>query len=655
MSPVAAPTSFPVDGRRVIFYLFYDPRGIVDEYVTYKLERLRDQAEHIFVVVNGELTDEGRVALESVADTVWQRPNVGFDVWGYKSALEEFGPERLSGYDELILMNYTFFGPVRPFEPVFERMNALEVDFWGMTVHGAVDPNPYTLDDIMHAHIQSHWIAVRRSMFTSAEWAAYWGEMPMITSYVDSILGHESKFTHWFETLGFTKAVAFPPEDYPAAHPAFDNATMLLDDGCPVLKRRPFFHEPLYLDREAIIGRWLIESAESYGYPTHMILENMAHNAQPKVLNTNASMLEILPEAETEPGFDRSGGMRIAAVVHIFYDDMTDELLDKLETLPTAFDLYVTTTDEAKATVIREAIDARRSPLIARSEVRVMPSNRGRDLSGFFVAARDVLIGGQYDIIVKIHSKKTVQQAPNAGYFFKRQQFDNLLNSPGYTANLLALFQREPGLGLVFPPTIHIGYPTLGGAWFANREPAAKLFKRLGIRVPLDGVSPLAPFGAMFIARPEALRLLTEVEWKYEDYDLESNHTDGSLAHVQERAVSYAAGELGYHTRTVANAEYAAISHTFLEWKLDQLGAAIPGYAIDQVHLARNGGWMDTSDPVGFAKLYMSRHHPAIGTALRSGYRAARFAYRLVKRVSGRTPAPAALEQDAPERKKIDG
>jgi len=632
-------TKFPVDGRRVIFYLFYDPRGIVDEYVTYKLERLRQHAEHIFVVVNGDLTDEGRAALESVADTVWLRENVGFDVWGYKSALEEFGQERVEAYDELILMNYTFFGPVRPFEPVFERMNELEVDFWGMTMHGAVDPNPYTNEDVMHAHIQSHWITVRRSMFASDEWKSYWREMPMITSYVDSILSHESKFTHHFETFGFEKAVAFPPEDYPAAHPAFDNATMLLDDGCPVLKRRPFFHEPLYLDREAIIGRWLLDSAESYGYPVSLILTNMAHNAQPKVLNTNASMLEILPEAET--GFDRTQQMRIAAIVHIFYDDMTDELIDKLITLPTPFDLYITTTDEAKAELIREVIERRSEPLIAAYEVRVMPSNRGRDLSGFFVAARDVTLSGKYDILVKIHSKKTVQQAPNAGYFFKRQQFDNLLNSPGYTANLLSLFQREPGLGVVFPPTIHIGYPTLGGAWFANRKPAAALFKKLGIRVPLDGVSPLAPFGAMFIARPEALTLLTQVDWQYEDYDLESNHTDGSLAHVQERAVSYAAGELGFHTRTVANAEYASISHTFLEWKLDQLGAAIPGYAIDQVHLARNGGWMDTSDPVGFAKLYLSRHRPVLGAVLRFGYIPFRFGYRVLRKVTRRSPKPS--------------
>ena len=89
-----------------------------------------------------QLTAGGPQRLEGVADTVWERENVGFDVWGYKDALEQFGAERLAEYDELILMNYTWFGPVRPFEPVFERMDARAVDFWGMTDHGEEIPEP---------------------------------------------------------------------------------------------------------------------------------------------------------------------------------------------------------------------------------------------------------------------------------------------------------------------------------------------------------------------------------------------------------------------------------------------------------------------------------------------------------------------------------
>jgi lipopolysaccharide biosynthesis protein len=604
---------FPAGGRRVIFYLFYDVRGVVDDYIPYKLERLRSFAEDIIVVVNGDLTDESRQRLEAVADDVWQRPNEGFDVGGYQAVLHRFGAERLAEYDEVVLMNYTWFGPVRPFEPIFERMNATDADFWGITEHDAVDPHPHGLDEPMPLHLQSHWIAVRKRMFTSDTWRSYWDEMPLITSYDQSILHHESRFTRHFGEAGFRHVAAFPAADYPTTpHAAFDAALQLIHDGCPVLKRRTFFHDPLYLDREAIIGRWIIDAAEQGGYPGGHILQNMAHTAAPKILNTNASMLEILPDVDLG-GYDRSRPFRVAATVHIFYEDLTDELLDRLAMLPGPYDLYVTTTDETKAAYIRERIAARADVQVGTSEVRVLPSNRGRDLSAFFIGVRDVVVGGGYDLVVKIHSKKTVQQGAGVGTFFKRQQLDNLLNSPGYAANLFALFQREEHLGIVFPPTVHIGFPTLGGAWFTNKELTQALFDRIGVHIPLDEVSPLGAMGAMWIARPEALKLLTDIEYSYEDYQPETEHGDGSLAHVQERAVAYVAGELGYHTRTVANPEYAAISHTFLEFKLDQLSRPVQGYAIDEARVVREHA--DTSIRLaqgfrGFVKEWLVRYHP---------------------------------------------
>ena len=171
---VVEPAQFPADGRRVVFYLLHDNRGDVDDYIVYKLSELRPFAEHIFVVVNGELTAEGRARLDAVADTVWVRANVGFDVWGYKTAMEQFGLDRLAEYDELILMNYTWFGPVRSFAPLFERMDQVPGHFWGLTDYGEEIPNPYTRTGILHRHIQSHWIAVRRTMFTSAQWQCAW-------------------------------------------------------------------------------------------------------------------------------------------------------------------------------------------------------------------------------------------------------------------------------------------------------------------------------------------------------------------------------------------------------------------------------------------------------------------------------------------------
>lgn len=626
MSQVEVRSRFPENGRRVIFYLFYDPRGIVDDYVPYKLERLRKFAEHIFVVVNGNLTDEGRARLEGVADTVWQRENVGFDVWGYKQALAEFGPERLKDYDELILMNYTWFGPVNPFEPVFERMDALEVDFWGMTDHAEQVPNPFTGKGVLHEHIQSHWISVRRRMFMSEDWRTYWTEMPPILSYTDSILGHESKFTHHFKTLGFRAEVAFPNRDYSTWHPAFYDGEALLEAGCPALKRRPFFHDPLLLDRHAILARRYIEMAERLGYSSEMIYKNITRSSQPKAMSTNAAMLEIMPDVDI--AYQEDKPLRLAVILHLFYTELTVELLDYCANLPGPYDLYITTTDDEKAAAIQDIIDTRVDPKLKMSEIRVLPSNRGRDMGAFFVGCRDVLQSDAYDVIFKIHSKKTVQENVNAGEFFRRHQLMNLLNSPGYAANLVALFQNEPGLGIVYAPTIHIGFPTLGRGWFGNKAPAKTLAAELGIHVPFDDPSPLAPYGCMFAFRPEALRILTDVEWTYEDYPAPTAHFDGSIAHVQERLFSYASSELGYHTKTVATSRYAAISHTSLEYKLDRMSKNVPGYPIDQVHLLDEAGEFIGGGPVGYIKAYLRLSKPAQARRLTRIYRPVRSVYR---------------------------
>lgn len=609
--------------RRVIFYLVYDRDGRVGDYVLHSLAALRPSAEHIFVVANSTLEPTSAARLAEVADTVWERPNVGFDVWAYRDALRTFGQERLSQYDELVLMNYTFYGPIGTYEPMLERMDAMDVDFWGVTDHGAVRPNPYTFRGVMHRHIQSHWIAVRRSMFTSEAWRRYWSEMPPITSYADSIQQHEARFTHHFESEGFRSAVAFPESDYPARHPIFDVPQLMLDDGLPIIKRRLFFHDPLYHDEHAVRARGVEDRMRAAGYPMELLWADQARTAQPKTLNANLSMLEIKPDVD-EGGSDPSS-LRVGVLAHVFYEDMIDDILDHADTIPGGYTLIATTTDEIKQRAIEERLHERGR---SGDEVRVVESNRGRDISAFLLSCGDVLTSGAFDVIVKLHSKRSPQDGYARGAYFKDHLFENLLHSPGYTTNVLRMFRDDPTLGMVFPPMIHIGFPTVGGAWFTNKEPAQRLADRLGIDVPFDSHSPLAPFGSMLIARPEAFRRLVEAGFEWQDFPEEGGYADGSLPHQLERLLGYAALAEGFHIRTVMHPAAAAESHTMLEHKLDEMSAGVPGNArqkIDWVRMQLLGG-----TGLGALKIAVQRK-PALAKALKPAYAIARSGYRAVR------------------------
>lgn len=612
MTSSSTPQALRSDSARAVIYVVFDRRGMIEEYVEYALAQMRGDADHILAVVNGALTEEGRARLEAVTDDILVRPNEGFDIWGHKAGLDHLG-ERIAEFDEIVLTNDTWFGPVRPYGPVFDRMGAEAVDFWGMTDNVRMK-NPATGTGRVPDHLQSFWIAVRRRMFLSDPWRDYWRDLPEMDGYYDAVLEHEVAFTQRFNDAGFVSTAAFPAERYPTGHPALFNPDLLIADGCPLVKRRPFFHWPPYLDRHAVIGRWIAEDMASFGYPVEHMYANLARNVAPKDLNVDLGLNDVLSDVGTS--YDPDAPLRIVAILHIFYVDMTDEMLDLVDRLPGAYDLVVTTQDEERAAAIRDIIAAR--PREGRSvDVRIVESNDGRDQSAFLVGCRDVLLGGGYDLVVKLHSKKTPQDGFNVGRAFKEQQFLNLLSSEGYVENVLGLFQRENGLGIVYPPMVHIGYPTMGRAWWANKPGFEKLAAQMGIMVPLDDISPLAPYGSMYIARPEALRLLVEQPWEYGDFGGADAYQDGGLAHILERVPSYAAAELGFHTRTIMDAEYAAVSYTTLDFNFDEMSGTVPGRTYEQIAFLRGIGHVGEGKLRDFFRMYMRRNHPGAGQRLR--------------------------------------
>jgi lipopolysaccharide biosynthesis protein len=622
-----APGVFPVGGRRLVVYVVFDRRGDVDDYVPVALAGLREHAARVLVVVNGKLTDQGRAALEPVADEILVRENEGFDIWAHKAALEHVGAG-LAEFDEVLLTNDTWFGPVRPYGPVFERMGERAVHFWGMTDHAREEPNPFTGKGVLPYHLQSFWIAVRREMFLSEEWASYWRDLPAMPSYFDAVLKHEAMFTQHFTDRGYAVDVAYPSAGTGFANPSLLAAEELMDDGCPVLRRRPFAEWPPFLDRFSVIGRWTLEKAARYGYPVEKAMKHLARNVAPRDLNADAGLFDVLPDIGGS--YDPERPFRIVVTAHIFYEEMTDEMLDLADTLPGAYDLVVTTPSADKAETIRGLV-AQRSPR-GQVDVRVV-DNDGRDQSAFLIGCRDILLGDRYDLVVKLHSKKTPQDGFNVGRHFKSQQFENLLASSGYTSNLLALFQREPGLGLVYPPMIHIGYPSMGRGWWSNKPGFEALAAELGIRVPLDDISPLAPYGSMYIARPEALRLLVEREWRYQEFGGAEAYRDGGLAHILERMPSYAAAELGYHTRTAATAEYTSISHTAFEFNFDELSATTPGFSYEQIRFIRRAGYVGHGRARDFLRMYLRLNHPGAEGRILGPFEPGGFVHRWVTRL----------------------
>lgn len=269
----------PKSSSRCVIFLFFDKDGIADDYITEMLRGLRENVQHILVVVNGYIRPDSRMRLEEVSDEVLSRVNVGLDVGGYREGLFYLGFSKLSEFDEIILMNYTFFAPLFPFREMFRTMAEKDIDFWGITKHHTVEGNPFSgmPYSYLPEHINSHFIAMRKSLFMSFNYRNFIMDFRNPKTYIQSITRYEAVFTKHFADLGFSWDVYMDTSEYEGISYApfmYEIQDMIPEKRCPIIKRRSFFTDYLaFLQNNC--GE---SSAEAYDeirgnteYDTHLI------------------------------------------------------------------------------------------------------------------------------------------------------------------------------------------------------------------------------------------------------------------------------------------------------------------------------------------------------------------------------------------------
>ena len=156
--------------RRLCIYFFYDKDGIVDDYVVYYIQSMQEFFSEICVVVNGFLTEEARKKIDPVCQRLIIRKNKGFDSWAYKEALESYGFEYISNnFEEVLLNNFTCFGPIGSFAPMFEKMGKSVCDFWGHCRYYSHKGQKVKNVPIPE-HLMSYFILFRKNILKSKFW-----------------------------------------------------------------------------------------------------------------------------------------------------------------------------------------------------------------------------------------------------------------------------------------------------------------------------------------------------------------------------------------------------------------------------------------------------------------------------------------------------
>ena len=118
---------------------------------------------------------------------------------------------------------------------------------------------------------------------------------------------------------------------------------------------------------------------------------------------------------------------KICVILHLFYVDLWSYFLPYLKRIDTDIDLYVTITDghSGQFTDIHDAIIAD----FPEAFIYSLP-NRGMDVAPFIYVMNDIFLRRRtYDVMIKLHSKKSLAHSYELGERWRNQLTDALLGS----------------------------------------------------------------------------------------------------------------------------------------------------------------------------------------------------------------------------------
>lgn len=192
--------------KRLCIYVTYDHENRVDDYIGYMLRHLRNTVDTLVVVCNYQNIAQGMSNVKPYADRICYRENKGFDAGAYKDVLcRELGWGEVEKFDELMLINDSFYGPLYPLKELFQKMYQRNVDYWGMTRCPEVelaDKNTY------ESHIQSYFLALGKTILRHKRFQQFWENMEYPASFMQTVITFEIGINQLLRQLGFRGAAA---------------------------------------------------------------------------------------------------------------------------------------------------------------------------------------------------------------------------------------------------------------------------------------------------------------------------------------------------------------------------------------------------------------------------------------------------------------
>ena len=272
-----------------------------------------------------------------------------------------------------------------------------------------------------------------------------------------------------------------------------------------------------------------LQPDEKYGYASINALSKAIFNLPYKKYTYNLSNLQ--------------NNCKVAIQAHIFYDDLIIEIINKINNVPTLFDLYISTTSNKIKNNIKEYVKKYSK---ADSYEIITVKNKGRDVLPLLTQIKENI--KKYKYICHLHSKKS-KTSPEIGISWRNYLFNNLLGNLTIVSEILSDFENIDKLGFLFPETFcevikHSLILTKKNKKYMNYI-IKKLFPNYKI-----GNQFFFPAGNMFWARVNAIYQIFVYDFN-KFFDKEKGQINDTIMHGIERIWLYLVKLNGYYYKTI--------------------------------------------------------------------------------------------------------
>ena len=531
--------------KRACFYMLGSDTKKINDYNILFLSELNKVADYVEVLCpeNMDITERNKVA--SVSDQQVSDDLITRLLLKWNNGITE--------YNEFILCDSSFMGPLYPFAEMFDKMQ--ESKAW----------NILRLEE---SFVDGCCVLSKEVVSYIAKEKASIDQEVRIMDYIEK---QGYSVDSYIDLSSYYQLTQRPLLYY--------SEEIVVQQRCPVFDYKIFYAD--YFDvLENGDGRG-IRSFYEYLKKQELFDVNILWNKLLQDVNQAdfarcMNLNYILSGSEVNGYVEEEKNEKIALVMHVYYDELISKTLQYACSVPTTADVYITTDTIEKKKKILDMCDVLQP---RKCYIRLIP-NRGRDISSLLVGVKDVI--DQYDYVCFVHDKKVTQIKQGAiGEGFAARVFDNTLGSKTFVQNVIKLFRDNERLGLLSPaPPNHGDYfALLGQEWGVNYNCTYELAQRLNLQVPINlDKPPIAPFGTCFWFRAKALKPLYDQDWNYEDFPEEPNGTDGTILHAIERIYPLVVQEAGYYPAYVLEKKYAQLDITSFQFYIHNYNSILLNY-----------------------------------------------------------------------------